>query len=105
MGVREKWSLRYVVGPGSKQNTSTDEYLRNFYVPRGGVENTENEKQKNRNADKGAFGNDDATFESITFSYIGSLCGIHNGEEFWQSWCRSLFERAQLLGRVPRRAM
>ena len=27
-----------------------------FSVPRGGVEKTENEKQKNRNADKGAHG-------------------------------------------------
>ena len=41
MGVREKWSLRYVVGPTSIQNT--DEYLCKFSVPRGGVEKTENE--------------------------------------------------------------
>ena len=54
MGVREKWSLRYVVGPRSIQNT--DEYLWKFYVPRGGVEKTENENQKNRNADEGTHG-------------------------------------------------
>ena len=55
MGVREKWSLRYVVEPRSIQNT--DEYLCKFSVPRGGIEKTENEKQKNRNnADKGAHG-------------------------------------------------
>ena len=53
MSVREKWCLRYVVGPRSIQNT--DEYLLcKFSVPRGGVEKTENEKQKKRNADKGA---------------------------------------------------
>ena len=51
--MREKWCLRYVVGPRSIQNT--DEYLLcKFSVPRGGVEKTENEKTKNRNADKGA---------------------------------------------------
>ena len=44
MGVREKWSLRYVVGPRSIQNT--DEYLWKFSVPRGGVEKTENENRK-----------------------------------------------------------
>ena len=46
MGVREKWSLRYVVGPRSIQNT--DKYLCKFSVPRGGVEKAANEKQKNR---------------------------------------------------------
>ena len=54
MGVGEKWSLRYVVGPRSIQNT--DKYLCKFSVPRGGVEKTANEKQKNRNVDKGAHG-------------------------------------------------
>ena len=54
MGVREKLSLRYVVGPRSIQNT--DKYLCKFSVPRGGVERTANENQKNRNADKGAHG-------------------------------------------------
>ena len=52
VGVREKWYLRCVVGPRSIQNT--DKYLCKFSVPRGGVEKTGNEKQKNRNADKGA---------------------------------------------------
>ena len=42
MSVREKWSLRYVVGPRSIQNT--DEYLCKFSVSRGGVE-----KQKTKN--------------------------------------------------------
>ena len=28
---------------------------------------------------------DDATFESITFSYIGILCEIYIVGEFWQS--------------------
>ena len=41
--------------------------------------------------------NHDATFESITFSYIGILCGIYNGEAFWQSWCRSFFVGAVCL--------
>ena len=45
--------------------------------------------------------NDDATFESITFSYIGILCEIYIVGAFWQSWRCSLFERAQLLGRAP----
>ena len=55
MGVREKLSLRYVVGLRSIQNT--DKYLCKFSVPRGGVERTPNEKQKNRNnADKDAHG-------------------------------------------------
>ena len=54
MGVREKWSLRYVVGPRSIQ--STDKYFCKFSVPRGGVEKTANEKLKNRNAEKGAHG-------------------------------------------------
>ena len=54
MGVREKWCLRYEVGPRSIHNTY--KYLCHFYVPHGGVEKTENEKQKNRNADKGAHG-------------------------------------------------
>ena len=54
MGVREKWSLRYVVGPRSIHNT--DRYLCKFSVPRGGVEKPANEKQENRNADKGAHG-------------------------------------------------
>ena len=40
--------------------------------------------------------NDDATSESITFSYIGILCGIYDMGAFWQPWCRSWFERAQL---------
>ena len=39
--------------------------------------------------------NDDATSESITFSYIGILCGIHDMGAFWQPWCRSWIERAQ----------
>ena len=43
----------------------------------------------------GRCGNDDATFESITFSYIELLCGIYYGGVLWQSWCRSLFDRAQ----------
>ena len=52
MGVGEKWSLRYVVGPRSIHNT--DKYLCKFSVLRGGVlEKTENEKQKNKNADEG----------------------------------------------------
>ena len=55
MGVREKWSLRYVVGFKSIQNTE-DEYLWKFSVSRESVEKTENEKPKNRNADKGAHG-------------------------------------------------
>ena len=33
--------------------------------------------------------NDDATFESITFSYIGILCEIYIVGAFWQSWCCS----------------
>ena len=33
--------------------------------------------------------NDDATFESITFSYIGTLCEIYIVGAFWQSWCCS----------------
>ena len=45
--------------------------------------------------------NDDATFESITFSYIGILCKIYIVGAFWQSWCCSWFERAHLLGRAP----
>ena len=39
--------------------------------------------------------NDDATSESITFSYIGILCGIYGMGAFWQPWCHSWFERAQ----------
>ena len=39
--------------------------------------------------------NDDATFQSVTLPYIGILCGIYNVGAFWQSWCRSLFEKAQ----------
>ena len=35
--------------------------------------------------------NDDATFKSITFSYIGILCGAYIVGALWQSWCRSLF--------------
>ena len=31
--------------------------------------------------------NDDATFESITLSYIEILCEIYIGGAFWQSWC------------------
>ena len=54
MGVGEKRSLRYVVGPRSIHNT--DKYFCKFSVPRGGVGKTANEKQKNRNADKGAHG-------------------------------------------------
>ena len=54
MDVREKWSLRYVVGPRSIQNT--DKYLCKFSVPRRCVEKTANEKQKKRNADNGAHG-------------------------------------------------
>ena len=49
--------------------------------------------------------NDDAKSESITFSYIGILCGIYYMGAFWQPWCRSLFESAQLLGRDSRRAL
>ena len=45
--------------------------------------------------------NDYATFESITFSYIGILCEIYMVRAFRQSWCCSLFERVQLLGRAP----
>ena len=56
MGVREKWSLRSVVGPRSIPVQNTDKYMYKFSVPRGGAERTENEKQKNRNADKGAHG-------------------------------------------------
>ena len=56
VGVREKWSLRYVIGFRSIQNTE-DEYLWKFSVPRRGVGKTENEKPKNRNADKGAHHN------------------------------------------------
>ena len=39
--------------------------------------------------------NDNATFESITFSYIGILCGIYDMGAFSQPWCHSWFERAQ----------
>ena len=35
----------------------------------------------------GCCDNDDATFESITFSYIGILCEIYIVGAFWQSWC------------------
>ena len=37
----------------------------------------------------GCCDNGDATSESITFSYIGILCGIYNMGAFWQPWCRS----------------
>ena len=43
----------------------------------------------------GRCGNDDTTSESITFSYIGILCGIYDMGAFWQPWCRSWFERVQ----------
>ena len=43
----------------------------------------------------GHWDNDDATSESIAFSYIGILCGIYEMGAFWQPWCRSWFERAQ----------
>ena len=33
--------------------------------------------------------NDDETFESITFSYIGTLYEIYIVGAFWQSWCCS----------------
>ena len=45
--------------------------------------------------------NENATLKSNTFSYIGIVCGAYIVAAFWQSWCRSLFERAQLLGRAP----
>ena len=69
MGVREKWSLRYVVGPRSIQNT--DKYLCKFSVPRGGVEKTANEKLKNRNnADKGAHGSNTMIVELQQFGTV-----------------------------------
>ena len=55
VGVREKWSLRFVVGPRIIPVQNTDKYLYKFSVPRGGAKITENEKQK-KNADKGAHG-------------------------------------------------
>ena len=54
MGVREKWSLPYESGLGVYRIQMNN--LCKFSVPRGGVEITGNEKQKNRNADKGAHG-------------------------------------------------
>ena len=35
----------------------------------------------------GCCDNDDATFESITLSYIGILCEIYIVGAVWQSWC------------------
>ena len=52
------------------------------------------------------FDNDDATSESITFSYIGILCGIYDMGAFWQPWCLPRGSRGRsLLGRAPRRAL
>ena len=39
--------------------------------------------------------NDDVTFNSISFLYVGILCGIYDVGAFRQPWCRSWFERAQ----------
>ena len=38
---------------------------------------------------EGCCDDDDAIFESITFSYIGILCEIYIVGAFWQSWCCS----------------
>ena len=37
----------------------------------------------------GRWDNDAATFESITFSYIGILCGTYDMGAFWEPWCCS----------------
>ena len=50
--------------------------------------------------------NDDATFESITFSYIRISCGIYDMGASWQPWCLPRGSRGRsLLGRASRRAL
>ena len=43
------------------------------------------ERSGNRGAARcdGRCNNDDVTFDSMSFSYIGSLCGIYNVGAFW----------------------